>query len=99
MSRVVVMRVDLQSDFTQAWGKEFKPRPCVNFIRKTVFDFLGKKDIEVAEVVSDYRQPRPGGCGDCCHPGTPGFKSELPYTHLRYVEPSWVKCMNSPIWV
>ena len=98
MSRVVVLFVDLQNDFTQEWGKEFKPRPCVKFIRKNVFGFLEKKGVEVVEVISDYRQPRPGDRGDCCCPGSPGFKSELLYSGLRCAAAPWIKCMHSPIW-
>ena len=50
----------------------------------------------MAEIISDYRQPRPGDRDDCNHPGTEAYKSEIPDdVKLR---PVWVKCMNSPIW-
>ena len=91
-----VLFIDLQYDFTREGGKEFKPRPCVDFIRKTAVPFLMNNPIEVAEIVSDYRQPRPGDRGDCCHPGEWGYTSEIHENLKRSWV--WIKCMNSPVW-
>ena len=52
--------------------------------------------MKVAEIISDYRQPRPGDRGDCCHPGEWGYTSEIPEQMKgNWV---WVKAMNSPVW-
>ena len=91
-----VLFVDLQYDFTRKMGKEFKPRPSVGFIREMVLPFLMDQRVEVAVIISDYRQPRPGDRGDCCHPGEWGYTSEIPDNLKRSWV--WVKCMNSPIW-
>ncbi len=88
--------VDLQNDFASEGGKYYSPKPSVNFLKNTLFPFLTKNNLKVNEIISDYRQPRPGDRGDCCHPGTWGYESLLP-EELR--KSLWVKCMNSPIWI
>lgn len=88
--------VDLQNDFASPGGKFYSPKPSVQFLRETVFPYFEKHDIKVNGIISDYRQPRPGDRGDCCHPGTWGYASLLP-DNLR--KSLWVKCMNSPVWV
>lgn len=91
-----IISVDLQKDFSAKGGKEFRLRPSVGFIRNTLIPFLRKRNIKIAEIVSDYRQPRPGDRGDCCHPGEDGYVSEIPDDiKLKNV---WIKSMNSPIW-
>jgi nicotinamidase-related amidase len=88
--------VDLQNDFATEGGKFYSPKPSVNFLNETLFPFLKEKGVQINEIVSDYRQPRPGDRGDCCHPGSWGYESLLP-SELR--KSLWIKCMNSPIWV
>ena len=50
----------------------------------------------MAEIVSDYRQPRPGDPRDCCRPGEWGYDSVIPRDVVS--EKVWVKTMNSPVW-
>lgn len=90
------MLVDLQNDFATKGGKYYSPKPSVDFLQNELFPFLENKDIKVNEIISDYRQPRPGDRGDCCHPGEWGYESLLP-SHLQ--KSLWIKCMNSPIWI
>ena len=93
---IKIIAIDLQKEFTAPWGKCYKPRPSVEFIKNEVVPFLRKNEIKVAEIVSDYRQPRPGDRGDCNHPGTEAYASEIPEDVKDDL--IWVKCMNSPIW-
>jgi nicotinamidase-related amidase len=92
-----IICVDFQKEFTSPEGKWFNPGKSVPFIKETLVPYCRDQDWKIAEIISDYRQPRPGDAGDGCHPGTPGFVSEIPgdVTTKR----SWIKCMNSPIWV
>lgn len=92
-----IVSVDLQKDFSDKAGKHYKPRPAVEFIKNTIVPYLFQKNIKIAEIISDYRQPRPGDRDDSCNPGTWGYESEIP-DNLKD-KPVWVKCMNSPIWV
>lgn len=94
--RYELILIDLQNDFATEGGKFYSPKPSVTFLNDTFFPFLKEKGIKISEIVSDYRQPRPGDRGDCCHPGSWGYKSLLP-NDLR--KSLWIKCMNSPIWV
>lgn len=94
--QINIISVDLQKDFSVKGGKEFRPRPSVEFIRNVLIPFLRKRNIKIAEIVSDYRQPRPGDRGDCCHPGEEGYVSEIPDDVKS--KNVWIKCMNSPIW-
>ena len=87
--------VDIQNDFASEGGKYYRPRPSVSFLHKTAFPYMRKKGIKINEIISDYRQPRPGDRGDCCHPGEWGYQSLVP-DNLK--KSCWVKCMNSPIW-
>ncbi len=88
--------VDLQNDFATDGGKHYKYRPCVDFLKENVFSFLKEKGIKVNEIVSDYRQPRPGDKDESCTPGTWSYESIVP---KEIVKSQWIKCMNSPIWV
>lgn len=88
--------VDLQNDFATKGGKFYSYKPSVSFLHETIFPFLKANKLKVNEIISDYRQPRPGDRGDCCHPGTWGYESLLP-AELR--KSLWVKCMNSPLWI
>ncbi len=92
----VFIAVDIQNDFVSEGGKFYTPKPSIEFLRQTLFPFLRKRNIKVNEIISDYRQPRPGDQGDCCYPGEWGYKSLIPDDLKRSV---WVKCMNSPVWI
>ena len=97
MENIKIISIDFQKDFTSKGGICFKPRKSVQFVKETLIPFLRKNKIKIAEIISDYRQPRPGDRGDCCHPGENGYKSEIP-KNIK-IGPTWIKCMNSPIWV
>src|SRR3990167_4461183 len=88
--------VDLQNEFAIEGGKFYTPKPSVVFLKETLFPYLKEHNIKVNEIISDYRQPRPGDGGDGCHPGEWGYESLVP-AELR--KSLWVKCMNSPIWI
>jgi nicotinamidase-related amidase len=91
-----LLSVDFQKDFTTEHGAHYRPRPSVAFIRETLVPYLRERDVRMAEIVSDYRQPRPGRKGDFCKPGTKGYESEIPQD-LK-LSPVWVKSANSPLW-
>lgn len=92
-----LIAVDLQYDFTRVGGKHFRAeRICVPFIRERLIPYLQAEKVKIAEIISDYRQPRPGDLDDSCNPGTWGYKSEIPED---LVSSRWVKCMNSPYYV
>lgn len=88
--------VDIQNEFAMEGGKFYTPKPSVSFLKKILLPFFKKNNIKINEIVSDYRQPRPGDSGDGCHPGERGYESLMP-DDLR--KSLWVKCMNSPIWI
>ena len=94
---VKLISIDLQNDFASDGGSFYSHRPCVDFIKKTMVDFLMEHDIRVAEIKSDYRQPRRGDPRDMCRPGEWGFESVLPGEVID--GDRWIKSMNSPIWV
>lgn len=91
-----ILSVDFQKDFTVEGGTNYKVRHSTQFLKHELFPFLAHKNIGVAEIMSDYRLPRPGDENECCIPGTDGYESEVP----REIKNSdvWVKCMNSPEW-
>ncbi len=97
MQPVRIISVDFQKDFSAEGGACYRVRPCTDFIRDVLVPHLRQRDARVAEIVSDYRLPRPGDRFECCVPGTAGYESEIPddVKHPRV----WIKCMNSPIWV
>ncbi len=88
--------VDIQNEFASKGGKFYTPKPSVSFIQKKLFPYLLKKDIKINEIISDYRQPRPGDSGDGCYPGSWGYESIIPKELQKSL---WVKSMNSPIWM
>ena len=92
-----IIAIDLQKDFTDKSGICYKPRPAVTFIKNILLPYLEKNNLKVAEIISDYRQPRPGDSGDCCHPGETGCESEIPKAVKE--KSVWIKCMNSPLWI
>ena len=92
-----IISIDFQKDFTAEGGVCYKSRPSVDFVKNTLVPFLEKKNLKIAEIISDYRQPRPGDRGDCCRPDEWGYESEIPESVKE--KNIWLKCMNSPIWV
>jgi nicotinamidase-related amidase len=90
------LAIDLQRDFTDTDGKAYLPRPSVDFVKNTLIPYFEKNNLKTAEIISNYRQPRPGDSGDCCWPGAQGYESIIPDSIKK--QPIWIKCMNSPIW-
>ena len=88
--------VDIQNEFASEGGKFYSLKPSITFLQETIFPFLKEKGLKINEIISDYRQPRPGDGGDGCSPGTWGYESLVP-DELR--KSLWVKSMNSPIWI
>jgi len=68
----------------------------VAFIKNILVPYLRENKIKVAEIISDYRQPRPGDLDDSTRPGEWGYESEIP-ADVKLTD-VWIKCMNSPIW-
>ncbi len=96
MPNIKVISVDFQKEFTAKGGKHYRPHPNVAFIKEILVPYLREHNIRVAEIISDYRQPRPGDLGDSTRPGEEGYVSEIPEdVKLKNI---WIKCMNSPIW-
>ena len=92
---IQLISVDLQNDFTSSGGKHHALRPSVTFDQQILFPFLKEHNIKISEIISDYRQPRPGDSGEGCVPGTWGYESIVP---KELVKAQWIKCMNSPLW-
>lgn len=88
--------VDIQNEFASEGGKFYTPKPSIDFLKKLLFPYFHEHTIKVNEIISDYRQPRPGDGGDGCYPGSWGYQSLIP-DELR--KSLWVKSMNSPIWI
>jgi len=88
--------VDIQNEFATKGGKFYTYKPSITFLQKTLFPFLKEKKIKINEIISDYRQPRPGDLGEGCIPSEWGYQSVMS-DDLR--KSLWVKCMNSPIWI
>jgi nicotinamidase-related amidase len=89
--------IDFQNDFTTEKGICYLPRPSVFFVEKLLVPYLKQENIKISEIISDYRQPRPGDRGDSCHPGEWGYESQIP-NEVKH-DDIWIKCMNSPIWI
>ena len=96
MKIIKLLSVDFQKDFSAENGKHYKPRKSVEFIKETLIPYLRKNNIKVAEIISDYRLPRPTDPDDSCRAGEWGYESEIP-EDIK-LKPQWIKCMNSPIW-
>lgn len=97
MKKIKFISVDFQNDFTARRGLCFEKRLSVNFVKETLVPWFRKNEIKTHEIISDYRQPRPGDSGDFCKPGEWGYESEIP-SDVKESD-IWIKCMNSPIWV
>lgn len=89
------LSVDLQNDFTSEGGKHYTPKASIKFLQEIFFPFIKERGIKISEIISDYRQPRPGDRDESCIPGTWGYGSIVP---KELVGSRWIKCMNSPIW-
>lgn len=97
MKKIQLLSVDMQRDFLVEGGKHFHKHSNIEFISNTLIPFCEKNAIKIAEIISDYRQPRSGDRDDSCNPGTIGYESEIP-DNVK-LNPVWIKCMNSPIWI
>lgn len=86
----------MQKDFAAKGGKHFHEHPNVEFVSATLIPFMRDHNLKLAEIVSDYRQPRPGDRDSSCLPATSGYESVIP-DDVK-LQPVWIKCMNSPIW-
>ena len=95
--RPALICVDFQKDFTDPSGAYYTPKASIGFVKEKIIPFLRSREIKTAEIISDYRQPRPGDPRDFCKPGTPGYESEIP-PDIK-LEKLWIKSMFSPIWV
>jgi nicotinamidase-related amidase len=94
-----IVSVDFQNDFAMPTGLHYRPRACVDF-KETLRPYLGSRHMRAAEIISDYRHPRPvlpPSVAACCQPGEWGYESALP---ADVKDPRrWIKCLNSPVWV
>jgi len=97
MQPLKIVSVDFQKDFSAKGGLCYYDRPCVEFIKDVLIPHCRKHNLKIAEIVSDYRRPRPGDEFECCVPGTAGFESEISEDAKH--SQVWIKCMNSPLWV
>ncbi|MEN8198632.1 MAG: hypothetical protein ABFR63_01035 [Thermodesulfobacteriota bacterium] len=97
MTAMPIISVDFQKDFTAPWGACHRERPCVAFIKEKLLPHCREKGITIGEIISDYRQPRPGTPVIHCEPGSPGYQSEIP-GELKHPQ-GWIKSMHSPVWV
>lgn len=88
--------IDIQNEFATEGGKFYSHKPSIKFLNEVLFPCCRQNNIRVNEIVSDYRQPRPGDSGDGCYPGEWGYESLIPDDLKKSL---WVKCTNSPIWV
>ncbi len=92
-----IISVDFQKDFTAAGGACYQERSSVSFVQEILVPHCRTQGFRIAEIVSDYRQPRPGAPFAHCVPGTPGYESELSADVKHPLV--WVKAMHSPVWV
>ena len=89
--------VDFQKEFSDEKGQWVNHGASVQFIKNILIKDFRDRKIKVNEIISDYRQPRPGDSGNGCIPGTSGYESDIPNDIKNPNQ--WIKCMNSPIWI
>lgn len=89
--------IDYQNDFCLPGGIFYKDRPCQVFINSEFIPYIKKNNIKIAEIISDYRLPRPSEEKSYCIPGKWGYNSAIDET-VRVGE-VWIKSMNSPEWI
>lgn len=94
---VVFLSIDLQNDFATAGGAHYSRRPCVQFIRDTVFPFVRERGCTIVEIISDYRASEPGKDTSVCVPGMWGYESLIP-DDIKHPS-TWVKSEPSPMWI
>ncbi|SEN97557.1 cysteine hydrolase family protein [Paenibacillus sp. OV219] len=94
---VIFLSIDLQNDFATEGGAHYSPRPCVPFIRDTLFPFVRERGYKVVEIISDYRDTEPDKGTSVCIPGTWGYESLVP-TDIKH-QSVWVKSEPSPVWI
>ena len=92
-----LLSVDFQNDFCAEGGIAYKLRGCHKFVRKDLVEFLRKRSLKIAEIVSDYRMPVANHRQILCVPGEPGFESQIPQD-VKFPQP-WIKCRHNPTWV
>jgi nicotinamidase-related amidase len=97
LTRMRLVSVDFQNDFTSPGGVHYRGQPCVEFITGTVVPFARAHGIAVAEIVSDYRCPGGDDADATCVPGQWGYESAIP-ADVKPVAP-WVKASIAPSWV
>ncbi|MEN8190093.1 MAG: hypothetical protein ABFS19_09625 [Thermodesulfobacteriota bacterium] len=97
MTRFHLLAIDLQKEFTEPGGFCYQPRPCVDFITETLLPYCLANGLQIAEIISDYRQPRLTDQLSYCIPGSEGYQSIIA-AGLRNGEPR-VKSTHSPAWV
>jgi nicotinamidase-related amidase len=90
------MSVDFQNDFSTEGGRWYMPRPAVGFLHSVLIPQMRSTQHRIAEIVSDYRLPRPSETEAYCVPGHWGYQSVIP-EDVRQTE-RWIKSMNSPNW-
>ncbi len=96
-NKVSFICVDFQYDFYGKEGKWYKKRSSHSFIQNQLIPFLEKRTMKIAEIISDYRLPRPSEHEAYCIPGEKGYESGLPES-VKFNQ-TWIKSMNSPLWV
>lgn len=89
--------IDFQNDFASPGGINFNKGKSVSFIKEKMFPFLKDRNIQVSEILSDYRIPRGKSNNESCIPGSWGFQSLLPSALKKGT--SWIKCMHNPLWI
>lgn len=92
-----VLAVDYQKAFCRPGFYKYKDRPCHNFIDKIFVPYLLKKHLKIAEIISDYRLPRPNETVPHAIPGTEDYQSCIPDT-VKWPN-IWIKSMNTPDWI
>ncbi len=97
MTPCIFISVDFQRDFVDPDGKS----PCSGsspvFITKSLIPWMEENDIEVLEIISDYRLPRGKSKNESCVPGTKGYESLIP---AKIKNPDvFIKCMHNPTWM
>jgi len=97
LNKYAFIAVDIQNEFASKGGRYYTPKKSVKFLKNILFPFLKSNRICIGEIVSDYRNPRPGNREECCLPGKWGYRSLIPVQLKK--NPVWVKCMHSPVWI
>lgn len=92
-----IISVDYQNDFCTKNGKYYLDRPCHAFIETQLVPFLKNNNIKIAEILCDFRSPRPQEKEECCIPGEWGYLSAI--DDSIKLQEIWNKSTHSPDWV